>query len=462
MSIRFSCRPLIRRGRQTGFSLLEVLVALALGLLLMAGIITLFSGISGTNKVQNGLARLQENGRFALMRMEADLHMAGAQYCSTTTGASAQGAMIPVMPPRAPMVYAKDLKLPDSNIKSINASGNPATSLATAAYTLSPRWFMQGYSCTTTGCTPTLTEATTRGGGSTGIPDMALADGARVPGSDVLTVRYQRGSGWTIRANSCTVTPAGSMTGGAVMEVSPQPGDDDFDDAFATVPELVLVTDCISPAIFPISAVNVASRKLTVSADILPGITGALCNGSQLRDTRLFDFSRDFVTVSFYLVFREDDSPDARPNSAAAKRLIPVLVRRENGTEQELVRGVDLLAFQYGVKLLSGETRYMTAAQIEGAGTSNCGPPPEGMAIEPGCLWRSVRTIEPHLLVNSVDEVASIGPEGRRYRFNGTSVPADVDDPPPAATDTLASGLQLGNMNRREFVGLFSVRNGNQ
>ena len=119
---------------QAGFSLLEVLVAMALGLLLMAGIITLFSGISGTNKVQNGLARLQENGRFALMRMETDLRMAGGQFCSNTTGASARNTHIPVLPARAPMVYAKDLKLPDSKLNSINASGNPDSTSATAGW----------------------------------------------------------------------------------------------------------------------------------------------------------------------------------------------------------------------------------------------------------------------------------------------------------------------------------------
>lgn len=436
---------LARRRPQAGFSLVEVMIAMVLGLLMMAGIFTLFTGINGVNKMQNGLARLQENGRFALTRMEGDLRMTAAQYCSGTTGASAKDAIIPVMPPRAPMVYAKNLALPDSNIKSINASGNPVAADATVAYILSPRWFIQGYTCNTASCTPTLTQA------NTGIPNMGLAAGSRVPGSDVLTVRYQRGTGWTIPAGSCSVAPAASMTGGGVITVAQQDGDDPFDAA----PGLVLVTDCVSPAILPISAVDTGSRKLTVSSDILPGATGALCNGSQVRDTRLFDFSNDFITVSFYLVFRADDSPDARPNSAAAQRLIPVLVRRENGVEQELVRGVDQLFFNYGVKELSGRTRFMTAAQIEGAATTTCGPPPPGLSAEPGCRWRSVRTIEPHLLVNSVDEAGTMDALSRSYRFNGTTVDS------PAATATLASGLQVGNMNRREFIGYFSVRNGN-
>ncbi len=445
MSISFSAMR-AHRPQHSGFTLVEVLVAVALGLLLMAGIITLFSGISGTNKVQSGLARLQENGRFALMRMETDMRMAAGQYCSSTTGASVKGTTVPVLPSRAPMVYARDLNLPDSNINSIDATGNPTTASAAAAYVLSPRWFIQGYTCTTTACTPALTAA------NTGIPDMGLAVDSRVPGSDVLTVRYLRGSGWTVPLNTCSTPTGGTIAGGTVITVAPQTGDDPFN----MTAGLALVSDCIAPAILPISAVNVGSKTLTVDGNVLAGAPGQLCNGSSLRDARLFDFTNDFVTVSYYLVFRGDDSPDARPNSAASQRLIPVLVRSENGVAQELVRGVDLLAFRFGVLQGDGNTRLMTAAEITTTSPVGCAVAPPGTTMEPGCLWRSVRTIEPHLLVNSVDEVNTIDAIGRSYRFNGA--PPVIS---PAASDTLPSGLQVGNMNRREFIGYFSVRNGN-
>lgn len=447
MSLPFSTSR-ASRPRQSGFTLVEVLVAVALGLLLMAGIITLFGGISGTNKVQNGLARLQENGRFALMRMETDMRMAGGQYCSSTTGASVQGTVIPVLPSRAPMVYARELTLPDSNLNSIDTAGNPAPAVAAAPYVLSPRWFIQGYSCTSSACTPAL--PTSSSWDTAPIPAMGLAVDSRVPASDVLTVRYQRGSGWPIVVNSCTTPTGSTISNGTVITVAPQAGDDPFTMGAG----LALVSDCIAPAILPISAVNTGSNQLTVG-NILPGAPGQLCNGSSLRDARLFDFTNDFVTISYYLVFRGDDSPDARPNSSAAQRLIPVLVRSENGVEQELVRGVDLLAFRYGVMQTNGNTRLMTAAEITATSPVGCTVAPPGTTMEPGCLWRSVRTIEPHLLVNSVDEVGAIDGIGRTYRFDGT------DYPTPAASDTLPSGLQVGNMNRREFVGYFSVRKSN-
>lgn len=70
------------RSTVRGFTLLEIMVALVLGLLLSIGIVSLFLTTSRTNKLQDGLARLQENGRYAVGRIESDLRMGGAQYCS--------------------------------------------------------------------------------------------------------------------------------------------------------------------------------------------------------------------------------------------------------------------------------------------------------------------------------------------------------------------------------------------
>ncbi len=435
---RHYIRPEVRA--QAGFSLLEVMIALALGLLLSAGIIALFSNTSQTNKVQDGLARLQENGRFAVMRIEQDFRMLSAQYCSNTTGASAAGTAVPVMPTRAPMVFAADINLPDSDIHSIATNGTASMSPASAAYQLSPRWFMQGYSCTAGACTPALPTGVGQ------IPAMGLAVGNRVPGSDVLTVRYQRGTGWPLAVGACGIGAGGPLTAGTAITLSPQTGDDPVS---GMTPGLALITDCTSPSVVPISSVS--GSVMTVGS-ILPSATGRICSGNSTRDVRAFNFTTDFVTVSYYLAFRQDDSPDARPNSALG-RLIPVLVRRENGNEQELVRGVDQLSFRFGVMNNLGQTQFLTAQQVESAG--NCPPPPPGLNIEPGCMWRAVRTIEAHLLVNTVDEVFGLDNASRTYRFNGGA--------PVLAADatTLPSGILAGSQLRREFIAYVSGRNHN-
>lgn len=437
---QLSRRPAASVG---GFSLLEIMIALTLGLLLSIGIMTLFSGTSRTNKLQDGLARLQENGRFAVMRMEEDLRMFGGQYCSNTTGASAVDTTVPVVPARAPMVYATDLRFPDSDINSIDAGGNPSQAPATAPYALSPRWFIQGYTCTASTCTPSLPAGA--------IPEMGLADGRRVPASDVLTIRYQRGSGWTVPLNACSLPAGASLADGNTIQVSPKTGDDPISDM---EPGLALISDCVSPVVLPIASVG--GNVLTIGAGpgstggILAGASASICKGNRTRDVRLFDFSGDFVTVSYYLAFREDDNPDARPNSSADRRLIPVLIRRENGEEQELVRGVDQLAFLYGVQDVTGNTQFQTADEVDPR--TDCPPPPPGLGEEPGCMWRTVRTIEAHLLMNTVDEVGGLDQASRNYRFNGE----DFEN-----VSSLPSGLSVGNLIRKEFIAYVSPRNRN-
>lgn len=429
--------PVRMPARLSGFSLIEIMIALTLGLLLSVGILSLFNGTSRTNKLQNGLAQLQENGRFAVMRIEQDMRMLGAQYCSNTTGGSAPGTAVPVLPERAPMIYAPNLGLPDSNIQSIDASGSPSNAAAGAPYALSPRWFAQGYSCTTSSCTP----AVPTGAGL--FPGMGLADGKRVPASDVLTIRYLRGSGWPLTNGACAVAAADPLVAGTGITLSPQTGDDpvDFDAG-----NLALVTDCINPVVLPISAYS--SNVVTVGA-ILPGATGAVCGGSRTRDVRMFNFSKDFVTISYYLVFRADDSPDARPNDGSGSRLIPVLVRSVNGVAQDLVRGVDALRFRYGVQDSAGYTRFMTADQVNLG--SACTAPPGGLNVEPGCLWRSVRTVEAHLLVNTVNEVFGLDNASRTFRFDGN--PYTLAD-----GAALPSGLLAGSQIRREFIAYVSNR----
>jgi type IV pilus assembly protein PilW len=442
--IRSTFTPAVR-ARSAGFTLLEIMVALTLGMLLSIGIISLFGSTSRTNRLQNGLARLQENGRFATTRIESDLRMTAAQYCSNMAGAGTKG-VTPVLPVRAPLIMADDLLLPDpgpgagdasiTKLASLDAAGYPTAVAATGTYALSPRYFVQGYSCEVAGtCTPA--------GLPSSLPAEGTDSGDRVPGSDVLTIRYERGSGWPFVAS-----PAGACTSGATLQLITQAGDDTPN--FEAGPQLALVTDCVNSSVLPVS--SFASNTLTLGT-LMSGAT-ATCSNSGSRDMRVFNFSKDFVTVTYYLEFKEDEDPDARPNSpTAAKRVIPTLIRRENDTRQELVQGVDQLAFRYGVMDPTGKINFLTAAEVD-AGVPCTDPPDGGVVFEPGCLWRSVRTIEAHLLVNTVGEIMNLDDGSRLYHFLDT---------PYATTEagTLPSGLRAGSMLRREFIAHVSTRNYN-
>jgi len=69
--------------RQQGLSLVELMVALTLGLLLTAGMIQLFGSTKLTFQTNDAAARVQENGRFAMELLKRDLRMAGTHgFCA--------------------------------------------------------------------------------------------------------------------------------------------------------------------------------------------------------------------------------------------------------------------------------------------------------------------------------------------------------------------------------------------
>ncbi|MFC3853854.1 PilW family protein [Salinispirillum marinum] len=70
------------RRAEAGMSLLEVLVALGIGLVLIAGVTQLFIGSNQAFLARDQLARMQENIRFISERLQRDIRMAGYQGCA--------------------------------------------------------------------------------------------------------------------------------------------------------------------------------------------------------------------------------------------------------------------------------------------------------------------------------------------------------------------------------------------
>lgn len=68
-------------NRQRGLTLIELMVAMLLSLMLMAGMVTVFQANKTTYKTQDGLAQLQENGRMALELLSRDLRNVGYAGC---------------------------------------------------------------------------------------------------------------------------------------------------------------------------------------------------------------------------------------------------------------------------------------------------------------------------------------------------------------------------------------------
>jgi len=83
--------------RQSGMTLIELMVALAIGAFLMIGAMTVFMQSRTTFRVTESISRLQETARFALDAVEPDIRM--AQYWGLTTrGESIRGRALPTDP----------------------------------------------------------------------------------------------------------------------------------------------------------------------------------------------------------------------------------------------------------------------------------------------------------------------------------------------------------------------------
>lgn len=70
-------------AKQGGLTLIELMIGMALGLLVLSGIGYIYLGSRQSYKLQDNMARIQENGRYAMEILGREIRMAGFQGCST-------------------------------------------------------------------------------------------------------------------------------------------------------------------------------------------------------------------------------------------------------------------------------------------------------------------------------------------------------------------------------------------
>ena len=68
-----------------GFSIVELMVAMAISLLLLAGVIAIFASSKSSYETNDKLSRIQESGRYALDQFTYDIRSAGYEGCSRTS-----------------------------------------------------------------------------------------------------------------------------------------------------------------------------------------------------------------------------------------------------------------------------------------------------------------------------------------------------------------------------------------
>ncbi|MDJ1140709.1 prepilin-type N-terminal cleavage/methylation domain-containing protein [Marinicella marina] len=428
-----------RINNQKGFSLIELMVALVIGLIILTGMISLFTASSSLNRAQTGLAILQENGRYAISRLKMDFESAGRKHCATLTMPNEfttkwnQGYEMSAwrvsnnvnftngLPARG-QIELDTLADPDQLPDTVDIS-------AFNSYPLDPSFFIRGYECASGSCLPALSTPGTDA--SFVIPAIGTADDSRADNTDIVTVRYLRGG------NRVTAIAGNNLT---LAEISPFTTGD------------AVVADCntsyVTPANWAGNAVN--------STTPLPGFN---LNG----DTRVYNLDEELVNVTYFVGVDQDPSNPSR--------LISSLYRSENGLVQQLVEGVERFDVFYLAQLQTGHVVRMTADEvqsIQGGGDvdgngavdaiQGCIIPPSidylggnvSLANGAGCLWRSIYAMEVHLLLNTVNNSASNETEPYIYSPDGMT--------PQTPGAALPSGLPAERMYRREFTAIVPVR----
>ncbi|MGB3747413.1 MAG: PilW family protein [Rhodanobacter sp.] len=454
-------RMLPRAAR--GFTLIELMVAMVLGLLVAAGIVTVFASTSSSNKAQNQLAQLQEAGRFAVTRMGTDLRMANGQYCTNTGGVAKVGSGGSALDHiRAPKVYAKKLIGAAGAVS--GAFGDVTTAWGSGSYPAAPTapysmpsfLFMRGYDCTLTACQPVDPHTTIAT-----IPAMGTAIDNRVKGADVLTVRYVNpAAGWAIvpagtaGSKLATSSSAATITSITLAQRTGEPPVSN-----AANGDLFMLADCSNAQIFPATASSVG--VITPVANTTDGFGTGAANLPTAQEPesapKVFDVNRDFQTVTYYLKLVSVNNDGKAPLTGALMRRVNGGTAGRGGSEDELVRGVERLDFRYGVQDANGKISFLSAKDVDAA--TSCPPSELNALTSTGCLWRGIVSIEVSLLMDGQTPLYTLTGNQLNYRYSADANTALL---PPSGHAIKPSDQGFPDqLLRREFSVLVPVRNYN-
>ena len=442
-----------------GLSLIELMIAMALGLVVSLGIVAVFTSTSNSRQAQEQLARLQEEGRFAITQIRNDLAMAGAQYCNGSGGAAHASAAGPYLDGlRTPTVYASD---PDALMGALSDVstrwGGAYPSPPREPYSMPSFLTMRGYDCTVSGCTPTE-PSNKRNPDGFSIPAMGKGVDSRVIGASVLTVRYlNTAGGWAImpEGNATGSRLTTHADGSVTAQLKPSPGEPKVGDVKGDAP-LMMLADCSSAQIFAVTGMGSDTLTSTGANFAQPHVF------QNMAAPKLFSVSRDMRTVTYYLRVANNGDGMGHTTGALMRRVNSGL-SSQGGVGEEIARGVERLDFKYGVQQPDGRLRYYTAEQVDNSTRADCPavPIPIPGSSDRGCLWRSVSVIEIDLLMSGQIPLYSLTTDELAYSYaaDGIFTPAS-----PTADDRKVTPLQQGfplPVLRREFTAVVAVRNVN-
>lgn len=360
-----------------GFSLVELMVALALSLIVMAGIIAIFANTKSVNQTETGLSRLQENARFSLNIMTTEIRKAGYLGCLR-------------------------------DISSLQSTLNSSTSFG-VNYAIG----VQGFEANGTGPTDTIDLATPTTGWTPALVASIPSSANTVLGSDVVVIRRLDDTGYRL------VPP---YNDGAQVFVESNANFQEGD--------ILMATDCSKATVFQVTATNngatasvsnlshSSSAKGKTGTPLVPGNscnTWGSCGNPQYSDGS--EIAKATTTV-FYLRKDTSDPLSALYMASASSGNLGAGIKLIDGVESmQILYGIDRTAAQAtssGIALrFDRAEEYMTATQVTAAN-----------------LWPNVVTVRISLLLRTINEPgeqAAQTTDAKTYNLAGTRVTPVAD-----------------------------------
>lgn len=316
-----------------GLTLIELMIALLIGSMLVLGLVQVFGAARSAYQLSEGIARVQENGRFAMDFLQRDIRMAGHFGCvNDQSHRQVAGSLTSHFPANGPLDF--------------------------------------GFSI--------------RGYENANPPGITLNPG-RVGGTDVIVLRYLRGTGVPVRA----IDPAAGT-----IDINPAQWDALTEGGVAN-PTMFGIADCSFADVFQAQGVAAGAGRVTAPGGVNLSLYG--------ETTALYR-----ADVMVYYI---GNGAGGRPSLWRA-RVLP----GGGVTSEELVEGIENLQFRYGLDQGPADalTGYI-ATQANAGGVANT-----------EVAWRRVGQVQVGVLAASPNAAASA---------QASQVPRVLDATPALPTD---------------------------
>lgn len=319
--------------KQSGFTLVELLISIALGLILTAAVIQTYLSTKRTSNINYGLARTQENARFSLQFLKEEIRNAGYSNCIGKIRNKLNGDPVEFL----------------SQVNSITG-WNANNTKITDSFELSGA---------------IETDASMWAGLTAGLP--AFLDDQVIAGADVISI---------IRYEPVDVIINSSDSGAASITTAANHGIDDG--------SIMLVGDCWQSELF--QHFDSAADPSVLTADqtnsTLPGNRALSSTNTWLRDYTSQDRLSRFVNTYYFIGAGASGTPSlfryqtSLPTTSITQANVAT-------NSQELVEGVESMQVLYGEDTTGdlNPNRYVSADDVNDW--------PDIVSVRVGLLLRS-------------------------------------------------------------------------